>query len=268
MASARNEFDALGDLESIGAVVRSQQLMASMTAISGTLSSFWNLMGDLLRAGQADAATEALRTSFDWDAPLLKLNITAQKRAAMKESITEAGRFNVEAMIARIYKSRIPLSEQVYKTQALTDGWVESRIDAALGRGATVARLRDEVVAFVDPNVKGGASYAAKRLARTEINNAYHAVTIVHNEDKPWNEGMQWNLSGSHPTVDICDTYARRDHSKLGKGVFPLGEVPAKPHPQCLCYTFPKTMEPGAFLDRLVSGDWDGYLKESYNFDR
>jgi hypothetical protein len=235
-----------------------------MTSISGALAGFWNAMGDIIAAGQQDAATEALRMSFDWDAVLLRLGLTAKQRGAMKTSLTEAGRFNVEAMLARIYKTRLPLAQQVYKTGALAEGWVESRIDRALARGSTVAELAKEVRDFVNPRTPGGATYAARRLARTEINAAYHAVTIVHAEDKPWVYGMHWRLSGSHPTPDICDAYARNDHSNLGKGVFPQGEVPPKPHPQCLCTVYPALIPEAQFLDQLQNGMYADYIATTY----
>lgn len=264
---------ALGDIErelatleptSISKVIRSAQLMQAMTAISTALGTFWMATGDIIRAGQEDARTEALKLAFDWDNVLLRLALPAGKRAAMKQNLLEASRFNVEAMLARVYKTRLPLSEQVYKTSALTNGWVESRIDRALARGATVRELSQDVRDFVNPRTPGGATYAARRLARTEINAAYHAVQIVHQEDKPWVTGMQWALSGSHPTVDICDRLARNDHSGLGKGVFSRREVPPKPHPQCLCYIYPKVLPPEVFVEQLKNGLYKDYLSQTY----
>lgn len=264
MRDAEREFLALGDLERIGAVVKSQQLMTAMTAISGALGSFWNSMGDILRAGQEEARTVALTTSMDWDTPLLRMGLPAEKRRAMKAELISLGRYNVEAMLARIYKTRLPLSQQVYKTAALSEGWVETRIDSGLARGLSVKDMAKEVRDFVNPGTKGGAAYAAKRLARTEINSAYHAVTIGANEDKPWNLGMQWNLSGSHPTVDICDEYARNNHAQLGRGVFPKDAVPRKPHPQCLCHVAPKTITPEQWLERYRAGEFDQFIDATY----
>lgn len=248
----------------IGAVVRDIQLRQAMTSISGTLSAFWNAIGDIIQAGQQDAATEALRTSFDWEEVLLRLNITSAKRKAMRASLISAGSFNVEAMLARIYRTRLPLSQQVYKTAALTEGWVESRIDKALAKGATVAELAREVRDFINPKTPGGATYAARRLARTEINAAYHAVTIDHFTDSPWVVGMQWRLSGSHGPLDVCDSMARNNHSGLGKGVFPRDAVPPKPHPQCLCTVYPKMMDPGRFSNTFARGDFDNYISATY----
>jgi hypothetical protein len=249
---------------SISKVVKSAQLMQAMTAISAALSNFWMATGDIIRLGQEEARTEALKLAFDWDSVLLRLALPAAKRAAMRNVLLEASRFNVEAMLARVYKTRLPLSDQVYKTAALTNGWVESRIDRALARGATVRELSQDVRDFISPRTPGGATYAARRLARTEINAAYHAVIIAHNEDKPWVVGVQWSLSGSHPTVDICDRYARNDHSGLGKGVFPRRQVPPKPHPQCLCYVYPKVLPPEVFVDQLRNGLYEDYLSQTY----
>ncbi len=263
MADIERELATL-EPTSISKVVKSAQLMQAMTSISSTLSSFWMSVGDIVRAGQEEARLEALKLAFDWDNVLFRLALPADKRAAMRNSLLEAGRFNVEAMLARIYKTRLPLSEQVYKTAALTNGWVESRVDRALARGATVKELQQDVRDFVSPRTPGGATYAARRLARTEINAAYHAVVVGHNEDKPWVSGVQWALSGSHPTLDICDRLARNDHSGLGKGIFPRNAVPPKPHPQCLCYAYPKVIEPEEFVERLRKGRYNDYMKRTY----
>lgn len=262
MADAERDLAALGD--GTGAVVKSAQLMQAMTSISGALAAFWNAMGDIIAAGQQDAATEALRTSFDWDNVLLRLGLTSAQRGAMKSSLTAAGRFNVEAMLARVYKTRLPLAQQVYKTGALANDWVESRLDRGIARGQSVAELAREVRDFVNPRTPGGATYAARRLARTEINAAYHAVTIEHAADKPWVTGMQWRLSGSHLARDMCDVYASNDHSGLGNGIFSQGEVPGKPHPQCLCTVFPKLLDDLVFLDQLKRGLYDDYMSATY----
>lgn len=263
MREAQREVEALDGL-GISKVVRSAQVMQAVTAISSALSGLWMEMGDLVRAGQEAARVEALKMSFDWDKVLLYLEVPPGSRAAMKASLVEAGRFNVEAALARVYKSRLPLSGQVYKTAELARGWVDHRVTTSIARGRTVDELAKDIRAFIDPGVKGGVSYAARRLARTEINNAYHAVIIVHNEDKPWVTGMKWNLSGSHPAVDICDEYARRNAHNKGVGVFPRDDVPRKPHPQCLCFVTPVTLGEAEFIKRYKAGQFDEYMVQTY----
>jgi predicted nucleic acid-binding protein len=258
MRAAERELDRL-DGSGPGAVVRSAQIMQAVTAISHALSDLWLAMGDLVRAGQQDARTEALRQSFRLDKTLLYLEVPEGKRAAMLNNLLESSRFNVEAALARVYISRIPLAEKVYRTAELTRGWVESRVTKAIARGATPAELAKEVRRFINPATPGGASYAAKRLARTEINNAYHAVIAVHNEDKPWVTNIKWNLSGSHPTTDICDVYAKKNG-----GLFPKDKVPRKPHPQCLCYIVPVVIDDELFIKRWRSGAYNEYVARTY----
>lgn len=264
--AARDAEAELDALAAIGpsAVVRSAQILQAVTSISSALSGVWMAMGDLVRSGQAEARAEALKMAFDWDRVLLYLMVPPGQRAAMKNSLVESGRFNVEAALARVYMSRIPLAEQVYKTAEMTRGWVEHRVTTSIARGRTVDQLAKDVRAFINPATPGGASYAARRLARTEINNAYHAVIVVHNEDKPWVAGMKWNLSGSHPTLDVCDELARRNAHNLGKGVFPRDKVPRKPHPQCLCYITPKTMSNDEFVKQWRAGTFRSYVARTY----
>ncbi len=77
----------------------------------------------------------------------------------------------------------------------------------------------------VDKWVGRKASYQARVVARNETNEAHWLAGQKVAEDKPYVTGFKWNL-GSHPKVDICDSYA-------GK-IFAKGEVPARPHPNCL----------------------------------
>ena len=254
--------DAVAQVDEIlahtgNATLRAAQLQTAAVAIQEALGQFWRLLGDKVKAGQAEAKAVALATSFDWDTPLLRLAYPKKDLKDMRATLLETSRLDVEAAVARVYHSRIPLSKQVYKTRALSDGWVERRVNSGLARGLTVSELKKEVQQFIRPEAKGGASYAAKRLARTEINNAYHAVVIVHNEDKPWNNGMIWRLSGSHPREDICNLYAK-------KSPFPMKAVPPKPHPQCLCTTFPQVETQDDFFAAFNAGDYDEYIDGTY----
>jgi len=98
------------------------------------------------------------------------------------------------------------------------------------------------------------------RLARTEINNAFHAMSAMDIEAKPWVDASQWHLSRSHPKADGCDKLAKDDSANMGPGVYPKGKTPSKPHPQCLCYITPKVQKDDDFLDALVGGRYDSYI--------
>ena len=100
------------------------------------------------------------------------------------------------------------------------------------------------------------------RLARSEINNAFHAVAVQQAQDKPWVHAMQWHLSRSHPKPDLCDEYAKENKFDLGAGIFRKADIPRKPHPHCFCYVTPVQLDEEDFLDQLTSGSFDRYLEE------
>jgi hypothetical protein len=96
------------------------------------------------------------------------------------------------------------------------------------------------------------------RLARTEINNAFHFTQIRYTREMPWVEGYKWNLSGSHGRPDVCNQMA--EHSEgLGRGVYGKGGVPGKPHPMCLCFITTETIDNATFYKRYRSGAYDRY---------
>lgn len=78
--------------------------------------------------------------------------------------------------------------------------------------------------------------HRSERLARTEIANAYHEAQIRAAQRSPIIAGMKWNLSASHPTLDICDSLASANDFGLGAGVYPANSVPFLPHPHDLCF--------------------------------
>lgn len=266
-ADAAIEALFAGDTGKIGAQVRLGQIIGARTALGRVLQNFWNLTGQTVRAGRIEAQLLALNNSFDWDETLLRRAYPdPEDRAAMRDAMLSSADRNVDAMLRRVFSEAIPLSRQVYRSAALSKGWMETTINSALGRGASPAELAKAVRQHIQPDVRGGVAYAARRLARTELNNTYHAQAIVHNEDKPWNLGMDWNLSKSHPggKPDQCDLYARAEFG-LGPGVFPKEQVPKKPHPQCLCYVTPKTMDADQFQQAFEQGQFSDYLNSTYH---
>lgn len=257
-ADAEKAVRALGDRPGIGAAVRKAQLIGAQGAITRVLATLWREVGQLVRSGRTEAQAEALSMSFDWDEVLLARIADAKKRQAMREYLLSSADRNVEAMIKRVFQTSRPLSNQVYRSQALSKGWIERAINSALARGASVDELAKIAKDFIRPETAGGAAFAARRLARTEINNAYHAQTIDAQQGKPWVTGMKWNLSKSHRRTDICDVYARQ-------GVFPMGQVPAKPHPQDLCYVTPETLSPEEFDKMYLAGGFKGWIDSNYS---
>lgn len=157
----------------------------------------------------------------------------------------------------------MPLSEKVYRTRAISDGLLEKEIGRSLLLGEGRGKLAKRVVGFVNPQTPGGASYASKRLARTELNSAFHYTQIDQRVGEPWTAGMKWNLSGSHPEGDECDDYAFSQHYRGGEsGVFRASDVPGKPHPNCLCYLTTVQASDEEMMRKFLKGDYDSYIDD------
>lgn len=257
-ASAAKAIRKLAGKPGIGATVRRAQLTQIETVLHQVMEQLFKDVGDITAAGQQAASVRALSAGFDWDHILLQsiYGNDIQQREAMRRNLIAQAPRNIEALIIRLRRGGVPLSQQVYKSRSLSQGWVNAAINNALGRGASWSELSNDVRRFIDPTTPGGASYAAKRLARTEINNAYHAVAIQDMTAKPWVNSVEWRLSNSHPRPDLCNAYAAKRYSPA--------DVPPKPHPQCFCYIVPVLMSSSQFVKAWQSGAYDTYLTATY----
>lgn len=247
----------------VGAEVRKNQLIGARGAITRRLAYFWRDMGKLVASSRTQAQSEAIRMSFDWDEVLLKEAIPSKSdRDAIRDYLLSNAERNIDTLLARVFATHLPLSQKVYRTSQLANGWVERTVNSGLARGATAKEIANDVKYMINPETPGGVSYAAMRLSRTEINNAYHAQSVFSNLNKPWSEGMKWNKSRSHKTPDECDRLASVDNG-FGPGVYSANSVPNKPHPQCLCYVVPELMPVEQFIRELRFGTFDAWMEEN-----
>lgn len=255
---AEARIRALRGRVNISSVVETAQLRQAQIELHRVMATLYDAIGDTTRRGQEEAAALAVEQGWSWDQILLtRVFLTAAEREVMHRSLQQTASRGVEAAIARMTGTQIPLSTRVYRSRTLSSGLLDARINSALARGISWSQFATEVRTSIRPDAPGGVAYAAKRLARTEINNAYHAMSVETNKDKPWNTGMVWKTSGSHPEPDLCDLYEDRSP-------YPLGEVPRKPHPQCLCYTYPETVSPEEFMRQYRAGSYDSYINATY----
>ena len=182
--------------------------------------------------------------------------------AYWRQSMLETARVGMDSFLSRKVNG-ITLSERVYRDGLAQSAKLRDMIDSSLLRGLSVREIASQAFAFIDPLTPGGTSYAAKRLARSEINNAYHQSSIRRAQDSPWVTHMRWNLSSSHPKPDECDQFAHDEHTRGGgSGVFRKGDVPGKPHPQCFCYVTPITVDDDEFVLNWKRGRYDSFIEE------
>jgi hypothetical protein len=164
------------------------------------------------------------------------------------------------ALITRTGPDGLQLSDRVWNASAHARGAVQSLVQVAVARGEDPRRLARELDRYVLQDARTPqrdatrrlrklpkVSYPAMRLARTEMQNAFHESHIMANQATPSYLGIFWRLSKEHPVPDICDDYATHN----GDGFWPKGQEPTKPHPHCFCYSVPKLEDTQDFLQRL-----------------
>lgn len=247
--------------EGPGARVRRAQIALTVFALRNRMDHVWPSTENLIRrymieagfsAHQAEAALRGvLLSAVDADVSALERSMRAQALATVENLISRG-------------ENGIPLSAQVWRSRALQRRLLDRTIDRALLLGKSWKELADDVRDFANPNAPGGLSYVTKRLARTEISNAFHRTQIRQHEEEPWTRGMRWNLSGSHPKKDVCNEYAEKTTSRsLGRGVYPSTDVPRKPHPQCLCYLTAVTVDLDTFIRNYQRGRYTEYMNRT-----
>lgn len=226
----------------------------------------WGNIADATKVGIGDAVWNATEMQALFDEKMFGAAGISQQywRASMIAQAQEG----VNSLISR-KENGINLSQKVYKNSALSKGKIDDIINNGLLLGKSQREIAKDVVGFINPNVPGGASSAAMRLARTEVNNAFHRTSIRNYQKTPWVEKVKWNLSGSHPRPDECNEYAESVHHKgWGAGEYRPDEVPEKPHPNCLCYVEPVTMDLEKFAKNFKAGKYDDHISEAMGCHR
>lgn len=251
----------------IGRDVREAQLRLVQRNLYREMEKVYRSLGKLTEARRAEAAGRAIDFSKSVDTFKLVSNGVpggADVAQAIADSELDTVASGIDRMIARTTgASYVPLSQRVYNSNVGINQKIDRLVNSAIARGLSAREFASEVRAFINPATPGGVRYASMRLARTEINNAAHAAAIQSAQGKPWIEAMHWNLSGSHGRPDICNQYATG--GPKGDGNYPVHSVPAKPHPQCLCYPTSVTVDDDEFLDNLIGGKYESYISQYRN---
>lgn len=213
--------------------VRATQLRSVVAQIAKIQDDTWVAgVGPVIRRSYVKAQNAAEAGFRDIEKGLIK-QLGRKGAADLIESSRKTTERGLE--LDRLRRER-QLSSKVYRNRDLASGAVQRAIRAGIIQGLTARELAENVRKFISPNVRGGVSYAAMRLARTELNNAFHEAQKLEG-NKPFVKGAKWNLSGSHPSKpDECNEFADANSFRLGKGIFPVDRIPDKPHPNCLCF--------------------------------
>lgn len=236
----------------------SAKVRLAQTKLARIQIVMWSGIEDAIKSGMIDSAIAAAEMMSNFDAGYLEslgLSMDAWERSQIATA-----RRTVRTLISRD-ANNISLSEKVYRNRQRGVVKVSEIINRDILLGRNAREIARSVRGLVNPSTPGGISYAAFRLGRTELNNAFHRTSQDLYDETPWVETVKWNLSGSHPKPDICDDYAKKSHFKNGgPGQFKTGKAPNKPHPQCLCYIEPETIDEDEFVRNFARGNYDDYL--------
>jgi hypothetical protein len=245
----------------VGGQIRQAQLQLVLSEIRNIQQVTWNqnvldtVIGGKGRAAlAAEDATETLSR-------VLYASLPESVADVVRGGLRATALAGIERDVARVPRA---LSNRVYRDFALTSGQVEATIRSGIIQGLSARELAQSVYQYISPTTPGGASYAASRLARTEINNSFHEMQIKGGQ-RPGVLACVWNLSGSHGKPDDCNTFASQNVDGLGQGAYKPNNVPGKPHPQCLCFLTYDTMNPAQFEKALQSGKLDADLDARIN---
>ncbi len=165
-----------------------------------------------------------------------------------RRMMVEANR-TVQTYLARANLG-MTLSERVYRNGQVASGRIDRIVGNGVLRGASAREIARDVHGLINPNTPGGASYAAQRLARTELNNAFHRVSQDTYAANPFVDMVSWELSSSHPRADECDDLV---------GKYRSDDTPEKPHPQCLCYITPEVIARAELVRRFKRGEYNDW---------
>jgi hypothetical protein len=242
-----------GEGAAFGKLIQRAQMERVRRELLAEQAKLFDRLGDKVSARRLRSATRAAKLSRVADRALLTLAGAGDEGKRLYDGATITAQRTIDTMLTRMGISKLPLAERIYNTAAWMNGRLDTLINAELAKGLNAARFAKVARDWFNPTVKGGTRYAAMRLARTEINNAFHATSVTYAQDKPWVSQMNWNLSDSHPIPDKCNEYA--DLSP-----WDVYAVPRKPHPQCLCNVTEVQMGEDEWIDKFLDGDFDEYL--------
>ncbi|KEH84588.1 hypothetical protein [Clostridium novyi] len=160
-------------------------------------------------------------------------------RSMFNKSVIKTSSNTVKKLVqGSYYEDGKTLDHRIWNITKKNANDIDTLIKVNISKGANARELAKQVDKYVNPlkrteaktfvsGMSKNVSYQAQRLARTSITHSFAETTIENAKNNPFNIGLKWNLSSSHPRHDICDDYA-------GK-VFQPEDAPLQ-HCNCLCY--------------------------------
>jgi len=137
----------------------------------------------------------------------------------------------------------LKLSSRVFQLSNVSKSRVLARVAQGMETGDSAGQIAKDLRRILEFKGKRGQGIYSKeaqnfvRLARTLNTSAYQRGFINTAKDSTWAKEIKWNLSLSHDFALRCVCQIELAvGGRGGKGIYPVGNVPGIPHPNCLCY--------------------------------
>lgn len=152
-----------------------------------------------------------------------------------------------------IYKDGLGLSDRIWMETNKFGKSIDSVIKKALSTGQSVDMLANDLLQFVNPNLRGSREYYAYRLANTTITHSYQMTISQINRDNPFCEGILWIAAGAKS----CPLCQERDgiiyESNFNYGNYTTEPMPWE-HPNGQCIMIPQMQGSEDISNQLI--DW------------
>ena len=166
----------------------------------------------------------------------------------------------VKLAYSRIWNDGLKLSDRIWTLNRRTNGELNRIImeELAVGRSASSKILESRLNSLLNPDRRfirtslhgRNVSFDAARLLRSERAVAFREADRMASLANPGNVGVKW-ITSTRP-CQICIDLSQADDFGLGAGVYPAGEVPTIPHPQCMCTTYEVTLSSAQLANNWV----------------
>lgn len=146
----------------------------------------------------------------------------------------------IGSAVARGVNSRTASQELAAMLSQGNDDILRYVEEGRLTRSAINKALRDGEINLEQYQQARSIFTDSRRIMVTETNNSFREGDRLAAIESPIIGASKWEVSGRHyglpSSPDICTLYHEADLFGMGKGVFPVNNFPAPPHPYCGCY--------------------------------
>lgn len=171
------------------------------------------------------------------------------------------------------------LSDAIWNSSEHARNDINRLVEGGIAQGMSAVELSDELERHLLPNarnwrtfmpyvdsrdgvvsrviqeaVENSFSFAAMRVARTEISRGFNNASFTAAYNNPFVTGYDWALANTHPRVDVCDAFATMDGygGRLREPMTMQGAAIPPAHPHCLCTGLPYLPDNSGELDRRL----------------